>query len=166
VADELKEISGNALELQKMADAAKDTRDQERLVARLEEMINNLRSLNQQAAKMFTQVSAGADRLRQELIDQATGISFHHPVAKELEGRIDDFERIAALALARTSHECDPANRSQRLKELLSRYTMEAERMVHLGMEHQQGTGDKDPGDVELFGGEEEGEFGDNVELF
>lgn len=162
VAEELRGISGNALELQKMADASMDTRDLDRQVGRLEEMINSLRSLNSQAAEMFGSVSLGAGNLQREITDQARGVTFHEPVAREFSAQIQALEELAANALTLTSHECHPEDRPQRLKELLSRYTMEAERMVHLGGEE---SGQGDTGDVELFGAEES-EFGDNIELF
>ncbi len=162
VAEELRGISGNALELQKMADASMDTRDLDRQVGRLEEMINTLRSLNSQAAEMFASVSSGARNLQQEVADQVRNVTFDQPVAAEFATQIQALEALAANALTLTSHECDPEDRPQRLKELLSRYTMEAERMVHLGGEE---SGQGDTGDVELFGAEES-EFGDNIELF
>lgn len=164
VAEDLRQISSNARELQKMAGEAMDTRSLDRQVGRLEEMINNLRTLNRQSGELLSQVSVRAGRLRRELSEQAEGIDFHHPVARELGEYIRAFEAQAAEALALTSHECDPANRPERLKELLSRYTMEAERMIHLGVEAEHVAKGEDVSDVELFG--EEGELGDNIELF
>lgn len=162
VALELRTISGNALELQKMADASMDTRDLDRQVGRLEEMINTLRSLNSQAAEMFASVSSGAGNLQQEVADQVRDVTFDQPVAEEFATQIQALEELAANALTLNPHECRPEDRPQRLKELLSRYTMEAERMVHLGA-GEPGRGDTS--DVEMFGAEES-EFGDNIELF
>lgn len=192
VADELRDISGHAQELQKLADVSVDSLRLEQQVGRLEELINSLRSLNQQTIEMFTGVRASGAGLQSDLQEQIAGITFHHPVLQELEDARLAFVNVADQALGQSSQDCDPAKRPERLKELLSRYTMEAERMVHLGEGHHQPAAVDDDGvelfgdddgvelfgdddNVELFGDEESGEsapksadedFGDNVELF
>lgn len=165
VAAELNDISENALELQKMADVATDTKMMDKQVARLQEMIASMRALDEQTMTMFGTLQANGEQLRHDVLDQIEAITFHHPVAEEISEVMESFESIADSAMDHTAGDCDPQNRSERLQALLSRYTMDAERMVHLGEEHEPHAAQSADQDVELFGDDVE-MFGDDVELF
>jgi hypothetical protein len=164
----LRAISDHALELQKLSDVSADTRRMEQMTGRLEEMINSLRNLNRHTMEMFDGIRTDGDTLCQDLQAQIDGITFHHDVLRDLAQARGSFEELADQAMIQSSEDCDPSRRPERLKELLARYTMEAERMVHLGEDHIEAApveGD----DVELFGDDDGVElFGDddNVELF
>ncbi len=174
VAGELRAIADHALELRKLSDVSVETGRMEQMVGRLEEMINSLRSLNRQTMDMFGGIQAEGNTLSRDLQTQIEGITFHHGVLRELGQARKTFEQLADQAMIQSSADCDPARRPDRLKELLARYTMEAERMVHLGEEHGSAAESDymelfgDDGGVELFGDDDNVElFGDdNVELF
>ncbi|SMP76858.1 Methyl-accepting chemotaxis protein [Desulfonatronum zhilinae] len=168
VAGELRAIADHALELQKLSDVSADARRMEQMMGRLEEMINSLRNLNRQTMDMFDGIRADGDVLCQDLQAQIEGITFHHDVLQDLTRARGTFEQLADQALVQSSADCDPSRRPERLKELLARYTMEAERMVHLGGEHGEAAA-AESDDVELFGDDDGVElFGDDdaVELF
>ncbi|PTN38419.1 hypothetical protein [Desulfonatronum sp. SC1] len=160
VAGELRAISDHALELRKLSDVSSETGRMEQMVGRLEEMINTLRNLNRQTMDLFGGIQAEGNTLSRDLQDQIDGITFHHGVLQELDQARNTFEELADQAMVQSSADCDPSKRSDRLKELLARYTMEAERMIHLGEEHG-GAEVKESDDIELFGDDD-----DNVELF
>jgi methyl-accepting chemotaxis protein len=177
VAGELRAIAGHALELQKLSDVSADAQRMEQMMGRLEEMISSLRNLNRQTMDMFGEIQADGDVLCRNLQARIDGITFHHDVLLDLVQARGTFAQLADQAMVQSSEDCDPSKRSDRLKELLARYTMEAERMVHLGGEYGEATaaeGDDielfgDDDGVELFSGDENVElFGDddNVELF
>ncbi|WP_153306817.1 methyl-accepting chemotaxis protein [Desulfonatronum thioautotrophicum] len=165
VADELREISGHAQELQKLSDVSEDARRMEQQVRRLEEMITSLRNLDQQTVALLAEVQTSGDELCRDLRDQIAGITFHHQIVQELSTFGAALADVADQAMLQSSAECDPARRPERLKELLSRYTMEAERMVHLGTDSASGDG-AGADDVELFGSDDAVElFGDDPEI-
>lgn len=168
VAGELRAIADHALELQKMSDVSADARRMEQMMGRLEEMINSLRSLNRQTMDMFGDIRTDGNVLCRDLQAQIDGITFHRDVLQDLAQARGTFEQLADQAMVQSSEDCDPSKRSDRLKELLARYTMEAERMVHLGGEHGEAVASEGD-DIELFGDDDGVElFGDdgNVELF
>ncbi|SDB03216.1 hypothetical protein SAMN05660653_00137 [Desulfonatronum thiosulfatophilum] len=169
VADELRDISEHAHELLKLADISVNTQKLGQQVGRLEEMISSLRTLNQQTVQTFSEVRAMGAELKRDLLDQIEAITFHHPMLAELRQAGDAFMELANQALEHSSRDCDPADRPERLKVLLSRYTMEAERMVHLGLDQDEADAAQDDSGVDLFGDDDGVElFGDdsNVELF
>ncbi len=168
VAGELRAIADHAQELQKLSDVSADAQRMEQMMGRLEEMINSLRNLNRQTMDMFGGIRADGDVLCRDLQAQIDGITFHHDVLLDLAQARGSFEDLADQAMVQSSEDCDPSQRPERLKELLARYTMEAERMVHLGEDHNEAA-PAESDDVELFGDDDGVElFGDddNVELF
>lgn len=137
---------------------------------RLEETVHSLKQgvgpLTEASSRLtgdigrLTEQAAG---LGQELARLGQGIRYPQELARQLVKAKDDIERMGSEAFAALPQGYEPAP-SPRLKELLARYTMEAERLVHAG------------GDVgapcivsggaagaDFSGG---GELGDNIDLF
>ena len=100
-------------------------------------------------------------RLSESLRDAAAGADLDREICAELSSAREEMGAISGTA-RRAVPLADDRHRSQRLKELLSRYTMEVERLVHEAAFGEGGGGevrDAAEGEVELFGD-------DNVELF
>lgn len=105
--------------------------DLEELVARQEAATEDLRGLNERVENLFGEVSSESRELGQDILQVADGTRIHETVGANLAKvsvQVDELIRDALEALP----DMDEAGRSERLKELLGRYTMEAERMVHL----------------------------------
>ncbi|WP_462325042.1 hypothetical protein [Desulfoplanes sp.] len=135
--------------------------------------------LNDQMDQLFASVSALGDELKQDIIASANGIVFHEVICSRLAGAREDFLQIIDKL---DDQIIDPAiELPKEFDELLHRYTMESERIIHqmaLGLQHdvpqQDTSGDAGEQDVDLFDdddgvdlfGDESGDDDGRVELF
>ena len=176
VEDRLKRIVGQSDSLRSEADRASElSRRQERLISGLEEQVQSLQTKDEEMA-------SGLEWLRRESADLASAIEAADSGAeleREVEAELTSAQQALSAVREKSRErapaaETDATSRSQRLQDILQRYTMESERMVHmafagLGTEQEESSADgEQAGDVELFQDEvEDGdELGDNVELF
>ena len=178
VEDRLKRIVQHSDSLRSEAERASElSRRQERLIGGLEEQVQSLQAKDEE-------VVSGLDWLHGESADLASAIEaadsgahLEREVEAELTSAQEALSAVREASRERTPDAgADATSRSQRLQEILQRYTMESERMVHMayagmGQEQEESSEDgEQTGDVELFQDEGEGEgedeLGDNVELF
>jgi len=159
----LQEIVKNSQLLAKDVDEEFDHAKADELIDYLSHHISELIGLNKQVQENFSHNSQVCEAVLNEINRVVNEIDFHEKVAAELEG----LEQELSL-LVREADEIVPAvhgaGSSERLKKLLSRYTMESERMIHkynMQAEEEQITVDEDE-NVELFNDD----FDENVELF
>lgn len=140
-------------------------------------LTDRLRTMQGRIGSLFASLQTDSAELAEMLDSVGQAVDFHHDVAAELEG-----VRVELAAISEGLHAIAPPHeeehRSARLNEMLSRYTMEAERSIHhetFGQEYDAATDDVelfgDDDGVELFGDDEAPEGGDvedddNVELF
>jgi hypothetical protein len=145
-------------------------KDLEELVVRQESTTVSLRALNERVDNLFAEVSRESRELGQDILQVADGTRIQEKVCADLDmvsGQVDDLIRQALEAVP----DMDEAGRSERLKELLGRYTMEAERMVHLAESSELPAAIEiaQENEAELFDGgadEDASDEDDGVELF
>lgn len=162
----LETISQAADSLAANAESYKDTTELDSLVESLETVISGLVDLDKSTMSLFQDMDQGSTELAQGIADMIQEVDFHYDVSNELEEfkvMFDDFS-TSARELVPISQD---QNRSERLKEMLERYTMEAERLVH-----QTAFNESDSDDVDLFGDMPAADSSggddswDNIELF
>jgi len=140
-----------------------NTGELERLVERQLAATDSLKDLNGRVEKLSRSVQEESRELGKDIAAVAGGTNIHEQVGGELREISSRVARIIADTLEAVP-EMDEAARSERLKELLGRYTMEAERMVHLA-ESSRGvdlTAASAETEIEMFADD----GGDDVELF
>lgn len=130
---------------------------------RFEAVIARMASLDTELRASITHLSGLSGNLVKEIQNVTSSIQVHNLVSKELlwlEQQISTLEN----ALVPYNDTLKAARQPEKLREQLSRYTMDSERLVHLAV-LGQASGVVAQDDVELFGGDVE-LFGDDVELF
>ena len=174
VADILNQISAVADRLSSLARSSDVSETVGALQGRFETVLSQLTGLDAELEKDIRHLSGLGTGLVAQIGALTSSIRFHELVSeqlltlekeiKTLEGRFVPFSTLL-----------DSAGQPEKLREQLSRYTMDSERLVHLSvLGHHHGdvqdSGDVelfDDGDVELFGDDNVELFGDdNVELF
>lgn len=177
-AERLQRIVGHAENLRAEAERARElSRKEGAQIGDLEELVQGLQAKETETASMLS-------RLGRESADLAAGIEAAEagPVLeREVGGELDSAKQALQEIERQSSElagdvEADESFRSERLREILQRYTMESERLVHMafaGMQAQADTAtdsreDAAPGSSseEAAETEESEDLGDNVELF
>ena len=162
----LREILASVDRLKEKAASFPSAERLDAMIASLEESIQGLKRINDRVSTSFEYIDLHGDNLGRDIRSLGDGIAFHHDVDRILE----NVERELA-GLGERAHEAAGESggheRAARLEELLSRYTMEAERLVHEGaMGAEQGEAVLFP-EGEAEAARESGqEDWDNVELF
>ncbi len=141
--------------------------------SRFETVLGNLAVLDADLGRDITHLSGLSTELITQINNLTSSIHFHDLVSGQL---LDLEKEITVLAekFAPFATELETARQPEKLREQLSRYTMDSERLVHLSVlghhadAHAGGEVDLfGDNDVELFGDDNVELFGDdNVELF
>lgn len=134
-----------------------DTSQVQDMVGKLKGLLTNLKTLDGTISSGFSQLVNESSELAQDIAQLTGSIDFHLKVEAQLqeaEDKLAAFEE-QAKELAPPS---DEQHRPERLKNLLERYTMDAERLVHeqvLNIADGNAATEEDAGDdmdnVELF---------------
>lgn len=156
----LTEISRTSKDLESNAEGYLDTSRLGDLSARQEALMHRLRDVNTRFMQGLKGLREESGRLSETLHETAAKADLDREICAELASARTDMAEISDTA-RRAVPLADDRHRSQRLKELLSRYTMEVERLVHEAAFGQGGGEVRDAaeGEVEMFDD-------DNVELF
>lgn len=180
VSSVLKEIDESSRQLE---DISSDTTQRENLEQYSKVQRRFTAELDQMDKDMSAKVRElkdGSRRFADAVSGLAKSITLHDEICPGLDSAADELRGIVKAIRAVVPVD-DDENRPARLKELLSRYTMEVERLVHesaFGCENDENSCDdllrhKDEGEVELFGGDDadasgdaDGDDWDNVDLF
>lgn len=157
-------ISDVSERLQSNAASYLQTGEVDGVLARFSELIALLAQTNSQVSGRLSALSAQGGALAQDLRAEAARAVFDRPVCDGLASVERDMEALLARIQREVPH-VDEGRQPERLREMLARYTMEAERDIY------RQTFGGEPDEVELFGDDapssgEGGDFGDNVELF
>lgn len=186
VSEVLHSISDASAALEKASDTEEKQRQVDQYAQRQTELMQVLDALSGKLSAAAGEVLALSSALGADMDRLVDGIRLDQDICPGLDAARDELRGLAdsSRALVPVS---DDVGRPARLKDLLSRYTMEAERLVHesaFGGGHGPVLNHEDEGeaelfdDVELFGDDEpaaatNGESGssgeddwDNVELF
>ena len=172
VGDRLKRVVEHSESLRSEADRASGlSQRQERIIGELEQQVQTLQGKDEEMA-------SGMDWLHRESADLASaieatdaGADLERQVESELESAQQALHAVREASREQASVvDTDQTSRSQRLQEILQRYTMESERMVHMafaGQEsEQEETSGAEEAEAETETAQDEDELGDNVELF
>ena len=132
---------------------------------RFETVLDHLAGLDAELGENIGHLSGLGKNLVTQIRSLTSSIHFHDQVStllldleQEIGGLEGKFQPFTA--------ELDTARQPEKLREQLSRYTMDSERLVHLAVLGQHEATDQN-GDVDLFGNDDVELFGDdNVELF
>lgn len=150
-----------------------------------EELSEVLSRLDADLGERMRGVDSGSLNLGRDAAALAASIDLHERICPGLDQAAETLRGVVA-ASREAVPVADDSGRPERLKQMLSRYTMEVERLVHEAAFGEQGGGARtlrheDEGGVELFGdddgvelfgdddsggGDGDGEEWDNVELF
>ncbi|WP_029894645.1 methyl-accepting chemotaxis protein [Desulfohalovibrio reitneri] len=156
----LRQVSEASRTLQENAESYMDTSGVEEMLEKLNSLIDRIRGMNSGVRGAFDDLRSTGERLAGDVEEVAESVDFHEDVCHDL--------RTLETALREMEDEArdlvpanDDESRPQRLREMLSTYTMEAERDIYRKTFEMEDEPESHP---EVF--EEEGEFGDNVELF
>ena len=152
----LASVDSSSLTLTGLEQGETDSSVFEEAVADLDNEVANLKSLGERSAVSASRVQNLASQLSEEIGNTVESLEFQ----KKLLSSMAEAEKV----LREMVQELDaalpagtPMSESPRLREMLARYTMDAERLVHenaMGIE--AGTSAE----------QDDGEFGGNVELF
>ena len=132
---------------------------------RFETVLDHLASLDAELGTNIARLSELSTGLVSQINALTSSIHFHDLVSGQL---LNLEKEITVLkdTFAPFSAELDTARQPEKLREQLSRYTMDSERLVHLSVLGHHGDA-LDDGEVDLFGDNDVELFGDdNVELF
>lgn len=156
----LTDISRGSQDLERAAAGYLDTSRLADMTARQEELMRRLRVVNTGFMDRLESVRRGGAGLNAAVMAVVRDAVMDRDICAELDAVRADMGVVVGAARQAVPL-ADDAHRSQRLKELLSRYTMEAERLVHEAAFGEGGGAARDAaeGEVELF---DDG----NVELF
>ncbi|MFW6415556.1 MAG: hypothetical protein ACOCZ2_04485, partial [Thermodesulfobacteriota bacterium] len=132
------------------------------MASRISEIVEKLDQVNQEVSSQFVDVRENAQALRNYLEELSETEQLESEVTRDLERTRRELLAIKDQA-GEMAPNVDKQALSSRLQDILNRYTMETERLVHRSF-----SGDQDEAVPEGGEGEESGssEFGDNVELF
>lgn len=174
VAEILNRISGVADTLSSLAKSSDVSEKVGALQGRFEAVLDQLTGLDANLEKDIGKLSAQGTGLVSQIKTLTSSIRFHELVSRQLLALEQEIKALEGR-FAPFSEQLDSARQPEKLREQLSRYTMDSERLVHLSVlghhhDEAQGSGDVDlfdSGDVELFGDDNVELFSDdNVELF
>jgi methyl-accepting chemotaxis protein len=176
VLEVLSGLADTSNELQKRTGQEKELKNLETTIKDQEASLGRLVDLKTQMDHFFGAVSSMGHSLGQDIRSFAKGVVLHEAICSHLRAVRDDF---AGLISQLEQAHVDPATElPAKFDELLHRYTMESERIIHqmaLGLGDAEHADSKeipeDSQDIELFDDQEEGVelFGDDddgVELF
>ncbi len=159
ISEVLQTIAQAADTLKANAETFMDTSQLDEMVAELVGTITDVKALDEQILANSADLAKRSGKLEKEIIALNSQIVFHDQVRKELSVPRKGLAEVNTQARIVVPTEQD-ANRPDRLKKLLERYTMEEERMIHesaLDSESKAG---------QSQGGQDEAEIWDNVDLF
>lgn len=128
----------------------------------LESLISDMQSLDEQASGLQSDVHSYADQVLGYVHTVFNVLEENRSILSELEDLYLQLEDIAAESADIAPN--GSAEHSPRLQKLLSRYTMESERMVHDMISGLERIGEQDSGEEQDSASESED--WDNVELF
>ena len=164
VAKGLEEMSSSSEELKaNIRESTEFSEQNKETASRVSEIVEKLDQVNQEVSSLFIDVRERAQSLRGYLEKLAETRQLESEVTGDLERVRKDLLEIKDQA-REMAPSVDKQALSDRLQDILNRYTMETERLVHKSF-----SGEQDEGIPEQGGGEDGGdsqEFGDNVELF
>jgi methyl-accepting chemotaxis protein len=152
-------ISTSARVLDKGAHRDVDAETSRGMISRQRELVGTLHSTEDRMRLVLASILAEGDRLGRNMVEAANSVGFHEEVRGRLETARRTLEHLGAQA-EKLAGGVDRARRSERLKELYSLYTMEAERIVHAACDAD---GDYTGGSCAEADGSD---LGDNFELF
>jgi len=165
-------ISEVSARLQENAATYMPSEEVRELLAELTGLTDSIGRESARESEMLGRLSAIGDRLGGEMREKAEVIEFHVPVISGLDAVMERIGEMTARIRREVPH-VDQGRQPERLRELLARYTMEAERDIYRRTfgesPGQEGDDDVFP---DLWGDETETPapaddgLGDNVELF
>ncbi len=161
----LKSVDSSSEALQRSSLAHSSSESVEPVMAELSDEIDQLKQLDEMVSKRATDLRRAGGELSARILDAVASLEFHHPLLEAMavgEARMQDLVELAAPH-ARPGM---GGRHSDKLLEMLKRYTMEAERLVHenvLG----GGVAAADPNGYDgVTSPADANELGDNIELF
>jgi len=113
------------------ADKYLDRSQVDDMLGRMEGLTSHLRLMNAQFDSRLTSVKVTVDDLARSIEETVEAVDFHH----EIDWRIEQSRTLLKQAGAearRLVPQSQDVGRSERLKAMLDRYTMDAERIIHL----------------------------------
>lgn len=132
---------------------------------RFETVLDHLAGLDAELGTNIAHLSELSTGLVSQINALTSSIHFHDLVSDQLLN-LEKEIMVLKDTFAPFSAELDTARQPEKLREQLSRYTMDSERLVHLSVLGHHGDA-HDDGEVDLFGDNDVELFGDdNVELF
>lgn len=140
----------------------------EQMTESFRKMMDDLKALNTSMTEAFPEIDVESQSLSKEIRATTEKVNFHELVAQELDGFIEELQNSTDKAMAIVPHEGE-GHRPEKLRELLERYTMEMERLVHESLFNPSFTadGEESVNEMQSSDGESDGEDDwDNVELF
>jgi len=163
VAKGLEEISSSSQNLKENIQESSELSEKNREIASsISEIVDRLDRVNREVTSLFGEVREKAMSLRNYLEELAEIKELENDVNRELEQVRSDLIGIKEQA-REIAPDVDKQELSERLQDMLNRYTMESERLVHKSFSGEQEESFEHSGEGEESGFEE---FGDNVELF
>lgn len=127
----LVQISSASEALLRNADSAVDREQVTAMIGRMGDLTGSLRNVSGRVGSGLATIGASVGDLASSIEDTVEGLTFHHDVARELEASRIKLE-FAGQEARRIVPQRDNALRSERLRAMLDRYTMDAERIIHM----------------------------------
>jgi len=165
IAEILTRISSVADRLSLLARSSDVSELVDGIQGRFETVLGHLAGLDSELGKNIDHLSGLGKGLVTQIRALTSSINFHAHVSAQLLGLKKEIE-VQENTFKPFSKELDTARQPEKLREQLSRYTMDSERLIHLSVLGHHGA-EKQDAEVELFGDDGVELFGDdNVELF
>jgi len=172
IGDRLKRIVQHSEGLRSEAERASELSGrQEDLVAALEEQVRTLQAKDEDMSTLLDWLSRESADLASDIEAADSGAGLEDQVRAELTSAQQTLAEVREESSKLASGAATEATaRSEGLQEILQRYTMESERMVHMafaGLEPEQAeAADTEEEKKDPETAQDEDDLGDNVELF
>lgn len=131
VSSVLVHISTASEALLRNADTSIDRGQAAAMIARMGDLTGSLRNISERVGSGLATIGASVGDLANSIEETVEGLTFHHDVAHKLEESKARLEQAGHEARHIVPHS-DDALRSERLRAMLDRYTMDAERIIHM----------------------------------
>ncbi|WP_243363914.1 methyl-accepting chemotaxis protein [Fundidesulfovibrio terrae] len=152
----LASVDAGSLDVEAIAGASVDAKTFESSIAELDAEMANLKALDEHVAQAALSVQKEASRLSSDIEATVSSLDFQQGLLSAMAAAEDRLKELSGELGAVLPKDL-VVTHSPQLREMLERYTMDAERLVHedvLGIA---------PGQQAVLDG---GDYGDNVELF
>ncbi|MFP4479268.1 MAG: methyl-accepting chemotaxis protein [Desulfohalobiaceae bacterium] len=165
VSQALQQISSLAQDFQAQAQEARTgAQETEKLCSALDEILGRISLANVQVGELYSFLQEQGRSFLHRTRNLQDKLELQYQVEEDMAGIMNKLREVEEQVCSYVPRETQTSH-SQRLDDILRRYTMESERLVHLAFSGHEETSSESR-EQKLASGQDTEEFEDNVELF